>query len=231
MRKGSTSKSQGRPKFRKKHKPGSRGWPECQKNASLETGAGQNTKKCKNKFKKQAKTCNTMQKHLQKTANATGNGQFFSFLVISAMPANFCFFCIFFVPVSKVALFLHVFFCILAGRGFQACVFFCILVVLSPKKCKKNAEHNSSTPATHQKCKAKFKQASKHENNANSKCKKNATQKKCKQQMQKKGRRNAKDNSKHMPSLWPKDSSNVTPPLENFCPSVLGLPHRGPFSP
>ena len=208
MRNEGTSKSQGRPKCKKNASLEAAAGQNAKQNASLETEAGQNAKKMQKKHKKKQKQRkkNAKKKH----ANATGNGQFFSFLMISAMTANCCmffaFFCVFFLCFGR-PLFpgLH-FFCILAGRRFQACVFFAFWSSLGfrcasfshfagprplqPRKCKKNAKQNSSTPVNTKKMQSKI-QAGQQ-----------TRKKKRKQQMQK------KCNTKNMQTADAKKTQN-----------------------
>ena len=201
MRKRGTSKSQGRPKCKKK------------KTASLEAAAGQNAKHMQKmqawkqrsaktqKIKTTAKVCGIAE--IIKKLPFPGAFAFFaSFLqcvcVVFALFFDFVF-CVLAGLCFQACIFLHVF-CILAGRGFQACVFlhfgrpwdldvppFRILPGLgrfSPKKMQKQ-------------CKAQFKQASKHKKNAKQNSSRPANtkkmqtanaktrqHKKCKQQMQ-----------------------------------------------
>ena len=197
MRKGGTSKPQGRPK--------------CKKHASLEAAAGQNAKKM------QAwKQTQKMKKKMQKFAGIAeitenlknwpfpGAFAFFCmfFCICLLFFACFAFFLPFFVSVSRLAFFFCIFFAFWPAAASRLAFFFAFWSSLG-FRCASFSHFAGSRPLQpkkmQKKCKAQFKQASKHKknakqnssrpantkNNANSKCKKNATQKKCKQQMQK----------------------------------------------
>ena len=204
------------------------------KNASLEAEAGRNTQqKRKHIQTKTQQKKKKKRKHMQNTCtthvNAPGNG------ICSVFPdfgndrkrlqlffLHFCvsfffFFAVWPASVSRLACFLHFgrpplpgLRFLHSGRPWELDVPpFRILPGLGRFSLENAAKQNLSTPAsTKNKCKVKFKQASKHETKQTANAKK-TTQKKCKQQMQKTKRKiNANHNSKHMPSLWPKDSSN-----------------------
>ena len=227
MRNKGTSKSQGRPTCKKKkRKPGIPGRPKCKKNkknASLETEAGQNTNK----------NTKTNAKAMQKFAVIAEISVswsicifcvvFFAFSLRFSAFLLHCFFAFWPASVSRLAFFF--FFCILAGQGFQACVFFFFLHFGRPwdsdvpsfrilpglgrfsrKECKNNAKHNSSRPTNTKKKQSKI-QAGQQ------------TRKKHKQQMQN------KCNKKMQTADAKKEKNIVRIGVDN----VLGWTRRSPL--